>query len=115
MSITYDELLDQIKRVIKPALEPRGYILSSPPVTRKSMIWFVQEPRSDDPLYRNIEFQPSGFSQNEITRVAVNLARRSYFDFDYPPEGAIQKSDLNVRLTPWLWGDGKPYTEEDWW
>ena len=79
------------------------------------MIWFMKEPTSNDPLFRIVEFQPSGFSRKEITRVAINLARRSYFDFDYPPEGAMQKSDLHVRLTPWLWGEGKPYVDDNWW
>ena len=75
----------------------------------------MKESTLTDPLYRIVEFQPSGLSREEITRVAINLARRSYNDFDYPPEGAMQKSDLHLRLTPWLWGDEKPYTEEDWW
>jgi hypothetical protein len=114
MSITYDELLDSIKRVIKPALESRDYLLSSPPVTRKDRIWFVKELRLDDPLYRIIEFQPSGIAQNEITRVAINLARRSYFDFDYPPEGAIRKGSFHVRLTPWSRGE-KSGDSDLWW
>jgi hypothetical protein len=115
MSITFDELLDGIKRVIKPALEPRDYLLSSPPVTRKDRIWFVKEPRLDDSLYRIIEFQPSGIAQNEITRAAINLARRSYFDFDYPPEGAIRKGSFHVRLTPWLWEEKNPHDDSSWW
>ncbi len=114
MSITHDELLDKIKRIIQPTLEGRHYLLSSPPVTRKNRIWFVKEPRLDDPLYRIVEFQPSGFSQNEINQVAINLARRTYFDFDYPPEGAIRKGSLHVRLTPRLWGE-KSGDADLWW
>jgi hypothetical protein len=115
MSISYAELLDKLKREMQPALEHRGYLLSSPPVTRNSMIWFVKEARRDDPLYRIVEFQPSGLSQKEINRIAINLARRSYFDFDYPPEGAIQKGDLYVRLTPWLWGEKNVASDSSWW
>ncbi len=113
MSITHDELLAQIRRIIKPDLESRGYLLSSPPETRNTLIWFVREPRSNDPLYRIVEFQPSGFSQDEITRVAINLARRSYFD--YPPEGAILTGSFHVRLTPWLWGEKNPHEDYSWW
>ncbi len=115
MTITFDELLDSIKRVIKPGLEPRDYLLSLPPVTRQDRIWFLKEPSLDDPLYRIIEFQPSGIAQNEITRVAINLARRSYFDFDYPPEGATRKGSFHVRLTPWLWGEKNPHEDSSWW
>jgi len=114
MSITYDELLDMIKRIIQPALEPRDYLLASPPLTRKSMIWFVKEPRLNDPLFRIVEFQPSGFSQDEITRFAINLARRSYFDFDDPPERTIREGYLYTRLTPLLWGE-KNGASDSWW
>jgi hypothetical protein len=115
MTITYDELLDHIKRVIKPTLEAKDYLLSLPPATRKSMIWFVKEPRPDDMLLRFVEFQPSGLSPNQITRVAINLARRSYVDFDYPPEGAIRKGDLYVPLTPWLWKEKNADPDSPWW
>ena len=79
------------------------------------MIWFVKEPTSTDPLYRIVEFQPDRFSRNEINRVAVNLARRTYYDFDYSPEEAIQKGDFYVPFTSWIWGAGKPHTDDNWW
>lgn len=115
MSITYDELLNNIKRLIRPALGDRDYLLSSPPVTRKDRIWFVKEPRLNDPLYRIVEIQPSGLSQNEITRIAINLARRAYFDYDYPPEGIMREGSFHVRLTPWLWGEKNPHEDASWW
>jgi len=68
------------------------------------MIWFEKKPQSSDLIYRIVELQPGGFSQNEIVKVAVNLQRRSYRDYDNPPKDAsIRKSDLFVRLSPRLW------------
>jgi len=104
MSITHDEFLNKATGIILPVLESRSYLFSTPPLTRKSMIWFEKKPQSSDLIYRIVELQPGGFSQNEIVKVAVNLQRRSYRDYDNPPKDAsIRKSDLFVRLSPRLW------------
>jgi hypothetical protein len=78
------------------------------------MIWFVKEPTLNDSLYRIVEFQPYGFSRKEITRIAINLQRRSYRDYDNPPKGARQKTDLHVRLSPRLWEENS-IDGDFWW
>jgi hypothetical protein len=114
MGITQQELIREILRLMQNPLMERGYIFSK----ENFLQWnFGFYKKLDIDLYVYIEFQPDGFSIDDIFDLAVNLIRSATRHLNLP-EPPILHNDPVIRfvnrLSPRIYMPGGKETDH-WW
>ena len=114
MAISQEELIREILSLMEIPLRERGYIFSK----KNFLAWdFGFYKKLDIDLYVYIEFQPEGFSVDDIFDLAVNLIRSATRHLNLP-EPPIHNNDPIIRfvnrLSPRIYIPGGKETDH-WW
>ena len=115
MSISKRILLKEAEKILLPSLECLGYKFIKSPPAKGEVFWFEKKPIHSDSLYRIIEFQFIGFSNSEFYKFCINIMRRSYRDFDNPPDNITYDDYIFSRLSPKLWDKNSTVMDHWWW
>lgn len=96
MGVHRSILITEANKLLSNSLQELGYVLNpSPPESIRDEFWF--ENRTNDPAYKIIEFQPSGFDETDLFDMAVNLG------YGIKPDNPLDYDFFRQRLASWLW------------
>lgn len=105
MGVHRTTLIVEAERILSSSLQELGYILNPNPPRCTDEFWF--ENRSNDPAYKIIEFQLSGFDKTNLFDMAVNLG------YGITPNDPLDYNFYRQRLASWLWDSDGVF--DCWW
>ena len=118
MGISRTVLINTCDELFTEPLRYFGYFLRANPPKIGDEFWFEKPALSDQDKHKIIELQPSGFSEDELIDVAVNLIKgKAILEPDQPGGKDVIVDFVGeylVRLSPRIW-DKKSTTMDFWW
>lgn len=106
MGVSRTKLVAEARRLIEDPLSKFGYAFEerSPGVVDE--FWFVKAPTVTNRMFHIVAFSPSGFSENDLFEMRVELIRRNFHDRLNKPSYISPRLELDVPLAPNLWLSG---------
>ena len=106
MGVPRTTLIEEAQRILGGSLFNKGYSFEERPLGELDEFWFVKQPSNTNEMFHIVEFRPSGFSDQDLFKMGVNLIRQNFHDPFTVPTDFIGKVDLGIPLAPNLWQSG---------
>ena len=106
MGVSRITLIEEAQRILGEPLSKMGYSFEERPLGELDEFWLVKEPSIINGMFHIVEFRPSGFSENDLFEMGIQLIRRNFHDPFTKSSDFPSRLELDVPLAPNLWLSG---------